>query len=169
MEQLIKYNFFEEIKIRFTKPWNQPAFVGYFILSIILALIAIAAPLVDISEKYYQAISASMGTFFIASIVSSTIDLNLSFRTRNKASFSVYTILTLIISILLFTIIFFLKEGWRLIPAIFGFLIAMFVWIIANSEKDILNDEKVIEKTKESFDAINNYDNMLDKLEENDE
>ncbi len=169
MEQETDYKFFEEVKNRFIKPWDQSAFIGYFILSIILSCIAIMVPLVDISDRFSQAISSSMGTFFIASIVSSTIDLNLSFRTRNKASFSIYTILTLIVSIILFAFIFFLNEAWRLIPAIIGFLIALFVWIIANSEKDILNDEKVIEKTRESFATINSYDEkmLIKKIEDN--
>lgn len=169
MEKKIKINFWSEVKRRLTDPWNESAFYGYFILTIILASVAIFTPLNDVSSGYTKAISASVGTFFLASIVSSTIDLNLSFSIINKASFSIYTILALIISIVLFVLTFILVDNWRLIPSLTGLLLSLFIWVIANSDKDIYNDEKHAKKMKESLDRTNNYQNLFNEISEGDE
>lgn len=169
MKEDKKFNFWKEVKRRITEPWTEPAFYGYFILTIILASVAIFTPLSDVSSGFSKAISASIGTFFLASIVSSTIDLNLSFSIINKASFSIYTILALIISIALFVLTFILTDDWRLIPSLTGLLLSLVIWVIANSDKDIYNDEKHAKKMKESFARTNNYQNLLNQISEGDE
>jgi len=169
MGKNIKINFWSEVKRRLTDPWKESAFYGYFILTIFLALVAILTPLSDVSSGYTKAISASIGTFFLASIVSSTIDLNLSFSIINKASFSIYTIHALIISIALFALTFILANNWRLIPSLIGLLFSLFIWVIANSDKDIYNDEKHAKKMKESFDRTNNYQKLYNEISEGDE
>jgi hypothetical protein len=164
-----EFNFIKEIKSKFKKPWKQSAFIGYFVLSLILALIAIFAPIFEIKDDYYRAITASISTFFLASIVSSIVDLNLSFTTLNKASFSIYTILVLVISMIVFMITFILSDFWRLFPSIFGFLLAFFIWVISNSDKDVFDDKKYAKKLKSSINDTNNYNDMLDKISDNNE
>jgi len=161
-------NFWNEVKRKLSDPWKEAAFCGYFALTIILAAVAIITPLTDVSSGYIQVITASISTFFIASIVSSTIDLNLSFDTINKASFSIYTILALIISIVLFALNFILTDYWRLIPSIAGFIVSIIIWIIANSEKDIVNDKKHAKKLADSVAKTNNYSSLLSQISESD-
>jgi membrane associated rhomboid family serine protease len=169
MKKDIKINFWSEVKRRLTDPWKESAFSGYFVLTIILASVAIFTPLCDVSSGYTKAISGSIGTFFLASIVSSTLDLNLSFSIINKASFSIYTILALIISIALFVLTFILTDNWRLFPSLTGLLLSLFIWVIANSDKDIYNDEKHAKKMKESFTRTNNYQNLFNQISKGDE
>jgi len=162
-------NFKNEIKNKLREPWKQDAFIGYFILTIILSAIAIFTPLYNISQDYVQNISSAIGTFFLASIVSSTIDLNLSFKTINKASFSIYTIIALIIVIALFAFTILYSGILGLISAIIGFLFSLFIWVIANSEKEILNDEKHTIKLKESFAKTNDFGDLLKQITDSDE
>lgn len=163
------FNFWNEVKRKLVDPWKESAFCGYFTLTIILAAIAIITPLADVSSGYTQVITASISTFFVALIVSSTIDLNLSFNTINKASFSIYTILALIISIVLFALTFLLSDFWRLVPSTVGFVISIIIWIIANSDKDIVNDKKHAKKLEESIAKTNNYQSLLNNISGSDE
>lgn len=168
MEKGEKIGFKKEISFRLTKPWC-PAFHGYFWGFVVLfAVISIVIPIIISSSIDSRIIAISIGTYFIALMASSSIDISLSFTTINKASFTIYTFIFLIISFILFFLALYLSDFWGIFPAILGFLISLLVWIVANSDKDILNDEKHAKKLKESINETNDYYNLLNQVE-NDE
>ncbi len=158
-------SFKQEISLRLKEPWKQTAFTGVFLIVIILAGFGIFFPFIMKNELTIPDLSISLGTYFVASIVSSSLDLSLSVKTINKASYIIYTILVMIIMLLMFLFSVILQINYlKLFFAILGFILSILIWIIANSEKDIFDDVKFAKKLKSSMEDTNNYNNMLNEL-----
>jgi len=170
MDKLIKNsNFWSEVKDKLTAPWQQSVFIGLFILLLLLVTIAVVVPLFKISSGYIQSISVSLSTFFIATIVASTIDLQLSYSFLNRASLIVYAILFLLIVLILFALSVLLSSSISLLPAILGFIISIVIWIIANADKDISSDKKHQQKMLQSIKQTNEFSEFFNKAIKEDE
>ena len=61
------------------------------------------------------------------------------------------------------------KSFWKFLNLKSIFVVSLIIWIIANSDKDIFNDEKHAMKMVESFAMTNNYPNLLNQITESDE
>jgi hypothetical protein len=168
-EQKKNNSFWSEVKDKLTTPWKQSVFIGLFILLLLLVAIAVIVPLLKISSGYIQSISISLSTFFIATIVASTIDLQLSYSFLNRASLIVYAILSLLIVLILFALSVLLSGSISLLPAISGFIISIIIWIIANADKDISSDKKHQQKMIQSIKQTNAYNEFFTKVTEEDE
>jgi hypothetical protein len=161
--------FRNEIEQRLTKPWKQSAFHGYFWgIIITFAIVSLIVPLFNVeTTKAIQTIAISAASYFIALVGSSSIDISLITSTKFKASFSIYSFVIFIFSIILFALSVLLPSFWGIIPAGLGLVFAILVWIVANSDKDIYNDEKYSKKLEESIIATSaGYNKLYKKIED---
>lgn len=168
MNELITFK--QEIFFRLKAPWKQSAFKGVFSIVLILAGLGVFLPFLIKNNFNIPDVSISLGTYFIASIVSSSLDLSLSIKTINKASYVIYTTLALVISLVLFLLTIILNFNLlKLVFAIIGFMLSFIIWVIANSDKEIFDDIKYTKKLEQSIQNTSSFDSMLDELKENDE
>ncbi|NPA44855.1 MAG: hypothetical protein GXO49_04910 [Chlorobi bacterium] len=168
MNEIISFK--EEIFFRLKSPWKQSAFNGVFAIVVILAGFGVFFPFMIKNNFNIPDISISLGTYFIASIVSSSLDLGLSIKTINKASYIIYTILALVITLILFSLAITIRPNfWKLSIAVFGFVLSFMIWIIANSDKEIFDDLKYTKKLERSIKTTSEIDDMLNELKNENE
>jgi len=148
-------SFWQELKGRYRSAWC-PAFEGYFWGYIVLFAIINVLFTILFSESFdIKMISASISTYFFGLIAASSIEINLSLSTKNKASFSIYSGVFYSIGFLLLIFTIKLPTYWSLIPAVIGFSLSLFMWIVGNSDNPKLNDETYREKVEQSRTRVN--------------
>jgi len=158
-------SFSEELRRRFDSAWC-PAFRGYF-WGYIVFFAFLNIFFLFLFEKNFSTkiVATALATYFFGLIAASAIEINLSLSTKNKASFSIYSGFFYTIGSLLLLLTFKISSGWSLIPAILGFLLALLMWIIGNSDNPKLNDETYRDALDRSRERINNgTQDLIDKL-----
>jgi len=158
--------FLSEQKDRFMMPWNNSAFVSYFIWIIVLfGGIGIGITVFgELKSETFNStsISKSIATTFVALVAASLVDLNLSLNIRNFPSLIINSIGVVVMSILLMVLSFNINSAWGLIPAIIGYLLAILIWILANCDNDKLSDENYLQnitnKVSKLTDSLENMD-----------
>lgn len=137
-------NFFREIVERFKLPWSKGAFNAYFfIIVVFFGGIGIWASMLDVWNdcgKDAYRISQNIGTYFMAIIAASLVDLNLSFKIKNVASLVIYSMACLGVACGLFYWSYNITSNYSFIFSILGILIGWLVWILANADNEKLND-----------------------------
>jgi len=156
-------SFWKEIRDKLISPWKQSAFNGVFFITNFIAFFAILFPFIINKEIDSYNLSISISTYFLASIVSSAIDLSLS-QSINKASFAIYTISSLVIIFIMFVLAVSFKDNKSLLFAIIGYLFSIIIWILANSGKSIFDDKKYNNIMDKSIIETNNYQEMLNQV-----
>lgn len=161
-------SFWQELRRRFDSAWC-PAFKGYFWGYIVLfAIINIFFSLLFEQNFDPKIVASSMSTYFFGLIAASSIEINLSLSTKNKASFSIYSGIFYTVGTLLLLLSYKLSSGWSLVPALFGFLLSLIMWIIGNSDNPKLNDEAYRDAIYKSREDVNvGVEALLKKLSEN--
>ncbi|KFF11185.1 hypothetical protein [Flavobacterium hydatis] len=156
-------NFIEEQFERFKAPWKNSAFNYYFYWIIIgFGGIGIWLTIYEESNKSnldVTVISKCIATTAIAIISASLVDLNLSFNLKNVPSLIINSIAFFGISIFLLILSFNVTGSYSLIAAVPGYLIALLIWVLANSDNGKLSDEsyfnQMTDKVKEMKNAVN--------------
>lgn len=142
-----KKSFPKEIIERFTKPWNW-AFSGYLIIAIIFGG---AGVFFTISEVYrnewidIHKIAESIAIIFVAVIATAFIDLNVSTQLKNRLSFLIYSFIFYGIAVVLLWLTFDLKSIHSFIPSSIGLVLAVFIWILANADKQFSEENFISE------------------------
>ncbi|RYU91351.1 hypothetical protein EWM62_05265 [Mucilaginibacter terrigena] len=145
-------SFLQELYTRFKQPWSQSAFISYFILLVLLA--GGFGVIISITECYHgnwdkpEIISKSMATYFVAVIGSSIVDLNLSYNIKNVPSWQINSTGAVLISALLFYLSYNLNGWLSILPAFFGVLLAISIWVLANADNERLNDSAFFQKMR---------------------
>lgn len=145
-------NIFHEAFEHFSLPWKQVAFKLYF-FGIVIGFGGVGLWL-TIYECYMSTendmykVSQGLGTYFIAIIAASIVDMNLSTSFKNLSSLYILTVIILGLAFVLFLFSYFIKSGYSIIPAIIGTLISLIVWTLANAENEKLNDKTFYEKMR---------------------
>ena len=161
----MEISFIDEQVERFKTPWKHFAFKSYFFWIVILfGGIGIGLTIFEEISKGsidFNIISKSIATTFVAIIASSLVDLNLSYNIKNVPSLIINSVGFIAISILLLILSFNLKSGWSLLPAIFGYTIAIMIWILANADNDKLSDDSYLANiTKKVKDLKSSTDDL---------
>jgi len=126
-----------ELKIKFKKPWKTPSFLGYFLLCVVIG----GAAGVYISIYQYAStesyrIAFSLGTYYTAIMATAFADINLSKKFEEKSSFFIYSLLICVLGVILLIVTYLLGNNqslWAFLPSGVGCLLALLMWIIANS------------------------------------
>lgn len=150
---------FNKLVFRFKSPWAEPAFLFYFIITVcVIGPAGIWTALVPstLPNCVGQNALSNMATYFISLSVASCLSfVNINKKDeeiRDDNSIIYVAVLIGLIQAILFFLAVFLKRN-RLIPAIFGLVISLLIWIIANSDnKEIVGigyDDKMRAKTKQ--------------------
>lgn len=139
-------NFIDEIKERFISPFKYPQYVGYFIFCILL--IGATGVYITIWDFFVNNgdgldISKEMGTYLIAILGTSILDLNLSREIKNKDSFFIYSLIILLIGVITVFLIVRIDTIFSFILAFIGVLLAWFIWWFANADNLNLTRESV--------------------------
>lgn len=158
-------NFWQELVRRYRSAWC-PAFNGYFWGYIVLFAVINVFFSVLFDQNYnHKTIATSLSTYFFGLIAASSIEINLSLSTKNKASFSIYSGIFYIVGILLLILTYKISSGWSLVPAMIGFVLSLIMWIIGNSDNSKLNDEAYREALDKSREQLNSgADDLMKKL-----
>jgi hypothetical protein len=150
-------NLFEEIKTRFIQPWANPTFVGYFVVCILLiGTLGITLSFIEYSSKPHELykVALSIGSYFIAIISTSFVDLNLSQKIKNRSSFFIYSLLFLLLSIGLLLLLFAYRDNNAFIFASIGCLLSWFIWIIANSDNENLKKSDLLTNVHDNVNKV---------------
>lgn len=134
-----------ELKERFLLPWSQSAFCSYFFwIVLIFGGFGIGMSVyeeLNSSTVNLNNISKSIGATFLGVIAASLVDLNLNINIKNVPSFTINSFGVALFCVILF-LVSFNSESWiGLICAIFGFFLALVIWVLANADNEKLNDE----------------------------
>lgn len=159
-------DFINELIDRFKLPWKHFAFKSYFFW-IVIAFGGIGIGLTTYEELMnvkpnVTLISKTIATTFVAIIASSLVDLNLSYNFKNVPSLIINSVGFIAVSILLLILSFNINSNWSLLPAILGYFIALFIWILANADNDKLSDDSYLQnitkKVKELKTSVDDLD-----------
>ncbi|PWK17192.1 hypothetical protein LV89_04478 [Arcicella aurantiaca] len=140
-------NIASEIGSRVNKPLKSPTFIMYF-----LGLVALMGGIGVYTTIYFEInnnyclinhwnIALSLGTYFIALIASSSVDLILSSQPEQK-DLKAFGIILILLGITLFFLIAIIHNAYSYVFAFGGTLLAFCSWWIANANNDNLNLER---------------------------
>lgn len=145
--------FIEELIEKFKLPWKHSAFNYYFFWIVLVfgSLGIIITSVIEINSQvpHYYNISQCIGTTFIALIAGSLVDLNLSLSFKNIPSLIINSIAFIGISVFLLYLSFNIKSNWSFVPSVSGYLLALLIWILANSDNERLSDGNYYKKMME--------------------
>ena len=116
--------------------------LGYLLIVFIMGGLGIIFNLVvnNLNITGVPEISKNIGVFFIAILISATVDLNLTESIVNRKSFLIWSVLTAFVSVILLFLIFTTQNTWSYLFAGIGVVIAIIVWVLANSDSDKFNE-----------------------------
>ena len=151
------WNFFAaEVKRKFTKPWSNPSFLGYFLVCVIIG--GGAGVYISIYEyactlESYR-ITLSVGTYYAAIMAAAFADINMSNKIESKSAFFIYSLLACIIGAILLLITYLLANSNHIFGAFVtssvGCLLALSMWIIANSDNKHFETESYGENIRDN-------------------
>lgn len=136
-------HFIKEIIERIKNPFNYPQYVGYFIFCILL--VGAAGVHIKIFDLFTSCgdnsqIWSEVGTYSIAILGASVLDLNLSEKLRNKDSILVWSLIVLTIGFVLLILIREVNSMSWLFGSL-GILISWFMWWFAHSDNPALTKD----------------------------
>lgn len=156
----MKENFINEIINRFKSPWKHFGFKSYFFwVVIVFGGIGISMTIRDVVNSKtpdLSIVSKSIATTFVAIIAASLVDLNLSYSIKNVPSLIINSMGFTGISILLMILSFNIQGAWSLLPAIFGYMLALSIWILANADNDKLFDDNYLQQINKKVKDLEN-------------
>lgn len=153
MEKSVPH-FFKEIKERSKLqfvPFNDLYFVYMFFFILIIGGIGIWTSIFqEINNEKFEMknISLSIGTYFLALISTSYIDLTTNEKIQNKKSLQVYSFVLFVVLLCFFITSLFLTSYYSLFFSIVGVLITLFIWHLANCDNEKFYDESYSSKMK---------------------
>lgn len=126
-----------EIKERLSSPWGAP-FLGYLLIVFLMGGIGIILNIIVTHINICQApeIAKNIGVFFIAIIVSSSVDLNLTESIINRKAFLIWSTLIAFVSVVLLVLIFTSQNFWSYFLSGIGVIISVIIWVLANSDSE---------------------------------
>lgn len=154
MENTQVPHFFKEIKERMKLqfyPFNDLYLVYLIFFVLVIGGVGIWVSIVQEFNKEnidYNNIILNIGTYYLALITTSYIDIITNDKIVNKKSLQVYSFIFLIIIAVIFTSSFFLLVKLSLFLSSIGILLGLFVWHLANCDNDKFNDESYNTKMK---------------------
>jgi hypothetical protein len=156
----------KELVRRLVTPASHPEFIMYF--SIITGLTGLIGVFTTVDAELrkctvdHNNITLSLATYFIALIASSSADLVVS---GEKKMLKVLGICLILSGVGLFWLTLILPHNWKYIPAIFGTLLSLITWWVANSETSMLvKDLPVIPEAPLGGAAITTNDSSIELL-----
>lgn len=153
MEKSVPH-FFKEIKerskIQFV-PFNDlyTVYLVFFVLLIGGAGIWISL-FQELNNSQFNAknLTLNIGTYYLALITTSYIDITTNEKIINKKSLQIYSFIFLFIIVAIFGLTFILPSSYSLLLSTIGILIALFIWHLANCDNEKFNDESYSAKMK---------------------
>ena len=153
MEENVPH-FFKEIrersKLQFV-PFNDLylAHLVFFVLFIGGAGIWISAYQEYSSETTnIKNLTINIGTYYLALITTSYIDIISNEKIVNKKSLNAYSFILLITIALIFALTFVVTSSIAILLSILGVIIALFIWHLANCDNEKYNDASYSAKMK---------------------
>lgn len=153
MEKTIPH-FFKEIKERSKLqfvPFNDlyTVYLVFFILLIGGAGIWISL-IQELNNTHFntKSLTLNIGTYYLALITTSYIDITTNEKIINKKSLQIYSFIFLFIIVAIFGLTFILPSSYSLLLSTIGILIALFIWHLANCDNEKFNDESYSAKMK---------------------
>lgn len=155
-DQTINYwqEFRGTLKERLCKPCNHPTFVMYFIgIIIVIGGLGLFEPIVSYFilgtlpyEEFPRAVVSATYTYFVAIAATAAVDLILSYH--QKKYLLMFFLLCSLIVIFCFLLsaayVTFLKRPvCAILPALIGYVVALFLWWIGNANNANLLDMPV--------------------------
>lgn len=147
-------HFFKEVKERSKLqfyPFNDLYFVYIVFFILIIGGVGIWISLIqELNSKNfnYSTFVLNMGTYYLALLTTSYIDIITNEKFVNKKSLHIYSFILLVGIMGVFTLSFFLSKGWSILLGIIGILIALYIWHLANCDNEKFNDESYSAKIK---------------------
>lgn len=154
MENAKVPHFFKEIKERMKLqfyPFND-LYLTYLVFFVLL--IGGIGIWVSIFQEFnkevanYTNIVLNMGTYYLALITTSYIDITTNDKIVNKKSLQVYSFIFLFIVASIFFSSFFLIDKYSLLLSSIGIILGLFIWHLANCENEKFNDESYSAKIR---------------------
>ncbi len=153
MEKTIPH-FFKEIKERSKLqfvPFNDlyTVYLVFFVLLIGGAGIWISL-IQELNNTHFntKSLTLNIGTYYLALITTSYIDITTNDKIINKKSLQIYSFIFLFIIVAIFGLTFILPSSYSLLLSTIGILIALFIWHLANCDNEKFNDESYSAKMK---------------------
>lgn len=153
MEKTIPH-FFKEIKERSKLqfvPFNDlyTVYLVFFVLIIGGAGIWISL-IQELNNTHFntKSLTLNIGTYYLALITTSYIDITTNEKIINKKSLQIYSFIFLFIIVAIFGLTFILPSSYSLLLSTIGILIALFIWHLANCDNEKFNDESYSAKMK---------------------
>lgn len=153
MEKSVPH-FFKEIKERSKLqfvPFNDlyTVYLVFFVLLIGGAGIWISL-IQELNNTYFntKSLTLNIGTYYLALITTSYIDITTNEKIINKKSLQIYSFIFLFIIVAIFGLTFILPSSYSLLLSTIGILIALFIWHLANCDNERFNDESYNAKMK---------------------
>lgn len=153
MEKTIPH-FFKEIKERSKLqfvPFNDlyTVYLVFFVLLIGGAGIWISL-IQELNNTHFntKSLTLNIGTYYLALITTSYIDITTNEKIINKKSLQIYSFIFLFIIVAIFGLTFILPSSYSLLLSTIGILIALFIWHLANCDNEKFNDESYSAKMK---------------------
>ena len=153
MEKSVPH-FFKEIKERSKLqfvPFNDlyTVYLVFFVLLIGGAGIWISL-IQELNNPHFNAksLTLNIGTYYLALITTSYIDITTNEKIINKKSLQIYSFIFLFIIVAIFGLTFILPSSYSLLLSTIGILIALFIWHLANCDNEKFNDESYNAKMK---------------------
>lgn len=153
MEENIPH-FFKEIrersKLQFV-PFNDLYLVH---LLVFVLLIGGAGIWISAYQEYsskttnIKNLTINIGTYYLALITTSYIDIISNEKIVNKKSLNAYSFILLIIIASVFALTFVVRPSIAIVLSILGVIIALFIWHLANCDNDKYNDASYSAKMK---------------------
>lgn len=147
MEEPTVPHFFKEIKDR-TKlqfvPFNDLYFVYLLVFVLLIGGIGIWISIYQEANNKvfnYDNVILNIGTYYLALITTSYIDITTNEKIQNKKSLVVYSLILLMLIGGIFSISLFVIPVISIILSILGVVISLFIWHLANCENEKFNDE----------------------------
>ncbi|MFY7732397.1 MAG: hypothetical protein ACOVSR_02860 [Bacteroidia bacterium] len=153
MENSIPH-FFKEIKNRAKLqffPFNDLYFTYLFFFVLLIGGVGIWITLIqELNKKEFNhtSIILNIGTYYLALLTTSYIDITTNEKIVNKKSLQIYSFVYLFIIIGVFSLSFFLPQNYSIAMAILGLLLALFVWHVANCDNEKFMDESYMARVK---------------------
>jgi uncharacterized membrane protein len=147
MENAKVPHFFKEIKERMKLqfyPFND-LYLSYLIFFVLLIggigiWVSIAQELrKEVAD--YSNVALNIGTYYLALITTSYIDITTNDKIVNKKSLQVYSFIFLFVIAAIFVTSFFLVVKYSLLLSAIGIILGLFIWHLANCDNDKFNDE----------------------------
>ena len=150
-QQPQKKEFVAEFRDRLRTPWASPMFIGYLVVMILGGCVGVGATVIDVihSKKIFEEsfkIAESLATFFVAVAATALADMIYCETLGNKKAFQLWTAIAIGFCVFLLWLTYEIKSRWSFFPSVAGTMLALLVWVIANSDNKNISEEDTYSK-----------------------